>query len=70
MQRPGKTHKAAMSDSMQEMSLRNFFRTCAEILTDNDQPDSSFYFEQIMEHINSGKGLPQDKREIQRVLGL
>lgn len=70
MQRPGKTHRAAMSDTTQEMSLRNFFRTCAEILNDNSAADSAFYFEQIMEHINTGKGLPQEKREIQRVLGL
>lgn len=70
MQRSGKSHRAAMSDSMQEMNLRNFFRTCSEVLTDNDETNSAFYFEQIMEHINSGKGLPQERREIQRVLGL
>jgi hypothetical protein len=71
-QRPGKTHRAALGDSMQEMNLRNFFRSCKEVLEVADEPASfaAFYFEQIQEHIEAGNTLPQDKREIQRLLGI
>lgn len=68
-QRPGKTHRAALGDSMQEMNLRNFFRSCNEILL-NVNADAAYYFEQIQEHIEAGNSLPQDKREIQRLLGI
>lgn len=69
-QRAGKTHRAAASDSTQEMKLRNFFRTCKEVLEAEGQDDAAYYFEQIMEEINSGKTLPSDRREISRMLGI
>ncbi len=31
-QRAGKTHRAALSDGMAEMNLRNFFRDCQHLL--------------------------------------
>ena len=34
-QRPGKTHRAAAIDSTADMRMRNFFRTCAELFSDN-----------------------------------
>jgi len=68
-QRAGKSHKAALGDGSQDMKLKLFFKDCANILTDNNQEDAAFYFEQIVEHIMSGKSLPSDKREIARVLG-
>lgn len=69
-QRGGKTYRAAANDGMQEMILRNFFRSCKEILEDNDEADAAFYFEQVMDRINSGKSLPTDRREIERLLGV
>ena len=69
-QRAGKTHRAAANDGMQEMKLRNFFRSCKEILEDNNQDDAAFYFEQIMDEINDGKSLPVDRRDIERLLGV
>ena len=69
-QRAGKTHRAAATDSTQEMKLRNFFRSCKEILEDNDETDAAFYFEQIMDEINNGRALPADRREIERLLGV
>jgi hypothetical protein len=71
-QRPGKTHRAALGDDLQQMHLKNFFRTCKEILESADEPASfaAFYFEQLQEHIEAGNTLPQDKREIQRLLGI
>lgn len=69
-QRAGKTHRAAAGDGMQEMKLRNFFRSCKDILEDNNQNESAFYFEQIMDEINSGRALPTDRRDIERLLGV
>jgi hypothetical protein len=68
-QRPGKTHRAALGDDMQEMKLKIFFRTCKELLESADV-SAAFYFEQLQEHIEAGNTLPQDKREIQRLLGI
>jgi hypothetical protein len=70
MQRAGKTHKAAASDGLHDMKLKNFFRECKNILKNSNEPDSAFYFEQLEEHMMSGKPLPSDSKEISRVLGL
>lgn len=69
-QRMGKTHKAAANDGLGEMKLRNFFRTCKELLEENGDTDAAYYFEQIVDEINSGKSLPNDRREISRLLGI
>lgn len=69
-QRAGKTHRAAATDGTQEMKLRNFFRSCREILEENDQEEAAFYFEQIVDEINNGRPLPADRREIERLLGV
>lgn len=66
-QRSGKTHRAALGDGMQDMKLRNFFRTCAELIEDED---AAYYFEQVVDHLNSGGSLPSEKSEISRILGL
>lgn len=69
-QRAGKTYRAAASDGLGDMKLRNFFRTCAELLNDNGQGDVAYYFEQIVDEINKGKPLPAERKEISRLLGL
>lgn len=68
-QRAGKTYRAAANDGTQDMKLRNFFRDCAEIL-ETENNDAAFYFEQLVEHINLGKSLPTDRKDIQRLLGV
>jgi hypothetical protein len=70
MQRAGKTHKAAASDGLQDMRLKNFFRECKNILKNADEHDSAFYFEQLEEHMMSGKSLPSESKEISRILGV
>lgn len=70
MQRAGKTHKAAASDGLQDMRLKNFFRECKNILKSADEYDSAFYFEQLEEHMMSGKPLPSESKEISRILGV
>jgi hypothetical protein len=68
-QRAGKTHRAAANDGMNEMKLRNFFRAAASVM--EDSPDTQFYFEQIVEHINNGGNLnTDDPKAISRILGV
>jgi len=67
-QRSGKTHRAAANDGMQDMKIRNFFRAAASVL--DDEPDSKFYFEQIVEHINNGGNImTDDPIAVRRILG-
>ena len=71
MQRAGKTHRAAMAaDGRVDLrELIDFMERCANLLDRDNQSDSSFYFEQIAEHLrkNPHKGLKED---IGRILGL
>ena len=68
-QRAGKTHKAAAGDSLQDMKLRNFFRTAASLM--EDESDAQFYFEQIVAHINGGGSIMvEDHKQIARILGV
>jgi hypothetical protein len=70
MQRPGKTKRAAMSDSMADMRLRNFFRDCQELFDEHGDEDAAIFFENLVDHLNAGKPMPTDKREISRMMGL
>ena len=71
MQRAGKSHRAALgSDGRVDLrEIVDFMERCANVLDRENQPDSSFYFEQIAEHLrrNPQKGLREDAG---RVLGL
>ena len=68
-QRAGKTHKAAANDGMQDMKIRNFFKTCVRVL--EDEPDIQFYFEQIVDHINQGGSIMTDDTvAVRRILGV
>ena len=52
------------------MQLRNFFRTCKQLLEDTGNDDASFYFEQVEEHISNGGSIyTDDKQSISRILG-
>ena len=68
-QRAGKTHKAAANDGMQDMKIRNFFKTCVGVL--EDEPDAQFYFEQVVDHINQGGSIMTDDLvAVRRILGV
>jgi|TARA_R100000951_G_C2586804_1_gene163689 hypothetical protein len=68
-QRAGKTHRAAASDGLGEMKLRNFFRTCARVV--EEESDAQFYFEQLVDHINNGGNISTDDPvAIRRILGV
>ena len=57
-QRRGKTYRAAASDGLQDMKLRNFFRTAAAVC--DDESEAQFYFEQLVEHISQGGSIMTD----------
>ena len=68
-QRAGKTHRAAASDGLGEMKLRNFFRTCVRVV--EEESDAQFYFEQLVDHINNGGNISTDDPvAIRRILGV
>lgn len=68
-QRVGKTYRAAANDGMQDMKLRNFFRTAAQVCEDDS--DAQFYFEQIVDHMNNGGSvMTDDPTTVRRILGL
>jgi hypothetical protein len=50
--------------------MRNFFKTCAQLLKDDESDEGAFYFNQIVDHINEGKALPTDSASIARMLGM
>ena len=69
-QRSGKTHRAALGDGSQEMKLRNFFREASQILENAGEGEAAFYFEQVVDHLNSGGSLPTSSKEVSRILGV
>lgn len=69
-QRAGKTHRAAMDNSMADMRLMTSLKNLHAALEDADETEAAFYFEQLIEHIRNGKPMPSSFREAQRILGL
>lgn len=68
-QRRGKTYRAAASDGLQDMKLRNFFRTAASVC--EDESEAQFYFEQLVEHMNQGGSImTDDPVAVRRILGV
>tara|TARA_X000001316_G_C921361_1_gene35721 strand:- start:207 stop:425 length:219 start_codon:yes stop_codon:yes gene_type:complete len=69
-QRAGKFKPAAMRDGgLNDMKLRAFFRTAADLVEDNS--DAEFYFEQFVDHISNGGSLSSDDPVVvRRILGL
>ena len=68
-QRAGKTYRAAANDGLQDMKLRNFFRTAARVCEEDS--DAQFYFEQIVEYMNGGGSvMVDDPVAVRRILGV
>lgn len=70
MQRPGKTHKAAMGSDSHDMKLYTFCKIAKEVLEREGNEDSALLFELIEDHIASGKSLPTNPKEVSRLLGV
>lgn len=67
-QRRGNWKPASMVESDTDMKLYTFFKSCQEVLEREGNDDSAFYFEQIVDHLQSGKSIFKDKPE--RIFGL
>lgn len=67
-QRRGKTHRASGSEQNQ-MGLVSFLKE-ARLQLSPENPDAAFYFEQVEEHLRSGKELSSNPREVAKILGL
>lgn len=68
-QRRGNWKPAAMGDGSSDMKLRDFFLTCAQVV--GEDTDAQFYFEQLVEHINSGGSImTDDPTAVRRILGV
>jgi hypothetical protein len=68
-QRSGKTYRAASNDNSGRGTML-FFKYAAELLNEEGYADEAFYFEQVVDHLVFGGGLPTDKRAVEKVLGL
>lgn len=69
-QRAGKVQKPIGDDRINQMTLMQFVRECSTQLNAAGYEDSAFYFDQIVDHIRSGKGLTADPRKVSSILGL
>jgi len=69
-QRAGKTYRASAGDTMADMKLRNFFRSAAEILNECDEKDAAFYFEQVVDFINDGGRISDERSKVATILGV
>lgn len=68
-QRPGKWKKATLRDGG-DMRTYQFFKIAAEALKESGYEDPGYYFEQVVDHLKEGKGLPSEKRSVESLLGL
>ena len=68
-QRPGKFKTATIRDAS-GMNTVTFFKNARKLLEEYGHEDAAFYFEQVEEHLRKGGTLPNDDREIGRVLGV
>ena len=68
-QRRGNWKPASMSqgDSMRTVT---FFKYAKKLLEEYGHEDAAFYFEQVEEHLRGGGGLPNDSKEVGKVLGV
>lgn len=69
-QRSAKMSKPASDDRISSMTLLQFIRECSNQLNDAGYEDCAFYFDQIVDHLRSGKGLSSDPKKVSSILGL
>lgn len=69
-QRSGKVSKPIADDRINPMTLMQFVRECSAQLNQAGYEDCAFYFDQIVDHIRSGKGLTADPKKVSSILGL
>jgi len=67
-QRPGKKEKKL--DRNGDMQVYKFFKTAAKLLNEEGKEDEAFYFEQMVDWLQSGKPLPTSEKDIITALGV
>ena len=68
-QRPGKWKTATLRDGS-GMQTVTFFKIAKQLLEQDGEEDAAFYFEQVEEHLRQGGGLPNDSKQVGKVLGV
>ena len=68
-QRSGKWKSASISDG-NGMKTVTFFKNAKNVLEEMGHDDAAFYFEQVEEHLRQGGGLPNDSKQVGKVLGV
>ena len=67
-QRPGKIEKKL--DRNGDMQVYKFFKTASKLLSKDGKEDEAFYFEQMVDWLQSGKPLPTSEEQVIKALGL
>ena len=67
-QRPGKLQKPL--DRNGDMQVYKFFKTASKLLSKEGKEDEAFYFEQMVDWLQSGKPLPTSEEQIIKALGI
>ena len=68
-QRPGK-YQSKPDGMSNEMGVLKFFKIAAQELKAEDKPDEAFYFEQVVDWLQSGNSLPKDEKNVIKCLGI
>ena len=68
-QRAGKWKSATLRDGS-GMQTVTFFKNAKKVLEEYGHEDAAFYFEQVEDHLRSGKALPTDEKSVGSVLGV
>ena len=67
-QRPGKIEKKL--DRNGDMQVYKFFKTASKLLSKEGKEDEAFYFEQMVDWLQSGKPLPTSEEQVIKALGI
>ena len=68
-QRPGK-YQSKPDGMSNEMGVLKFFKIAAQELKAEDKQDEAFYFEQVVDWLQSGNSLPKDNKSVIMCLGI
>ncbi len=67
-QRKGKYQSKDTSHN--DMKIYKSMKMASKVLKDAGHDDPSFYFDQLVDHLSSGKHLPLTEEEMTRALGV
>ena len=68
-QRPGK-YQSKPDSADNDMNILKFFKVAQKVLEKEGKTDEAFNFEQMVDWIQSGKGLPLSEEDVIKALGI